>query len=237
MSGAPARRGAWDTETTGVNVDEDRIVTAAIVFTGGGRPDQTFTWLINSGRPSHPKAIATHGVTDEQQFAEGQDPKVALDGIANTLAKALDWGMPVAGFNVPFDWSMLDRDLARNGLPSMAERLTQPLTGLVDGLLLDRVADKYRPGPRTLTAACAHYGVALENAHTADADAWAALRVTDRIVELNPRLAEMPAADLFAAQVGWYAAWAEGFEAYRRKADPAAVIPREWPLTPAGGAV
>jgi DNA polymerase-3 subunit epsilon len=226
------RRAGWDTETTGTTAD-DRIVTAAVVFAGGGKPDLTFTWLINSGKASHPKAVETHGITDERQVAEGQDPKVALDDIASKLVAALDYGMPVAGFNVPFDWSMLDRDLARNGLPSMAERLTRPLTGLVDGLLLDRVVDKYRSGPRNLTAACAHYGVVLENAHTADADAWAALRVTDRIVERYPLVREMDAADLFAAQVGWYAAWAEGFEAYKRKTDPTVVIPREWPLTPA----
>lgn len=229
------RRAGWDTETTGVLVSEDRIVTAAVVFTGGGKPDQTFTWLLNSGRPSHPKAIETHGITDEQQVAEGQDPKVALDDIASKLVAALDWGMPLVGFNVPFDWSMLDRDLARNGLPSMAERLIRPLTGLVDALLLDRVVDKYRKGSRQLTAVSAHYGVVLENAHTADADAWAALRVADQIMARFPVPAAMDAADLFAAQVGWYRAWAEGIEAYKRKSDPNVVIPREWPLTPAGG--
>lgn len=230
------RRAAWDTETTGINVEEDRIVTAAVVFTGGDKPDQTFTWLINSGRPSHPKAIETHGVTDEQQVAEGQDPKLALDALAARLATALDHGMPVAGYNTPFDWTILDRELARNGLHSVTARLQRPLVGLVDALIIDRTVDKYRKGPRTLTAACAHYGVQLDNAHTADADAWAALRVTDRIVELYPLIREMDPADLFAAQADWYRQWAESFEAYKRKSEPETVIPRDWPLTPAGGA-
>ncbi|MFC1420805.1 exonuclease domain-containing protein [Streptacidiphilus cavernicola] len=230
------RRAAWDTETTGIDADEDHIVTAALVVTGGGQPDLTLTWLINSGKPSHPKAIETHGITDEQQVAEGQDPKVALDDLATKLGEALDWGMSVAGFNVPFDWTILDRDLARNGLPSMAERLSRPLTGLVDGLLLDRTLDKYRPGSRKLEAVAAHYGVVLKNAHTADADARAALGVVDRIFGLYPQAGATSSADLFAAQVGWYAIWAEGFEAHRRKSEPDFSIAREWPLTPAGSA-
>lgn len=231
------RRMAWDTETTGVDVEQDRIVTAALVFTGGGRPDSTLAWLVNSGRPSHPKAVETHGVTDEQQVAEGQDPKAALDDIAATLASSLDWGMPVTGFNVPFDWTILDRDLARNGLPSMAERLTQPLVGLVDALLLDRVVDRYRPGSRTLGSVASHYGVELVNAHSADGDAWAALRIADRITELYPLIGAMGSEDLFTAQVGWYRQWADGFEAYKRRSNPMFAVPREWPLFPAGGAL
>lgn len=228
------RRCAWDTETTGTDVEEDRIVTAALVFTGGGKDDSTLTWLVNSGRPSHPKAIETHGVTDERQVAEGQDPKGALDGIASTLASALDWGMPVTGFNVPFDWTILDRDLARNGLPSMAKRLGAPPVGLVDALLLDRVVDRYRKGSRSLGSVAAHYGVELLDAHTADADAWAALRVADRITELYPLVGAMGPEDLFAAQVGWYRQWAEGFEAFKRRSDSTFTTSREWPLRSAG---
>lgn len=224
------RRAGWDTETTGTDVEEDRIVTAALVFTGGGKDDSTLNWTINSGRRSHPKAIEKHGVTDERQAAEGQDPKAALDDIASKLAAALDWGMPVVGFNVPFDWTILDRDLARNGLPSMAERLSRPLTGLVDALLLDRVVDKFRSGSRTLESVAAHYKVGLVNAHTADADAWAALRVADRVVE-HPRIVDLTAAELFAAQVGWYREWAAGFEAYKRRSLPGFTVARDWPLT------
>jgi DNA polymerase-3 subunit epsilon len=228
------RRAGWDTETTGLDIEADRIVTAAVVFTGGGQPDKTFTWLISPGIPSHPKAIETHGITDERAATEGQDPKTALDDLAGKLAAALDWGMPTVGFNVPFDWSILDRDLARNGLPSMAERLARPLVGLVDGLVIDKTLDRYRKGSRKLDAVAAHYGVELVNAHTADADAWAALRVADRLMDVFPQIAAMQPAELFAAQQRWRRDWAVDFQAHLRKSDASAVVEGAWPLIPAG---
>jgi DNA polymerase-3 subunit epsilon len=230
------RRAGWDTETTGLEIETDRIVTAAVVFTGGGQPDKTFTWLINPGMPSHPKAIETHGITDDRAAADGQDPKSALDDLAGKLAAALDYGMPLVGFNVAFDWSILDRDLTRNGLPSMVERLTRPLVGLVDGLVIDKTLDRYRKGSRKLEAVAAHYGVVLEKAHTADADAWAALGVADRLMDAFPQLAAMSAEEMFARQQSWAADIAAGLQSYFRseqageKQDPNAVIDGSWPL-------
>jgi DNA polymerase-3 subunit epsilon len=230
------RRAGWDTETTGLSIDTDRIVTAAVVFTGGGQPDKTFKYLINPGMPSHPKAIETHGISDEKAATEGVDPKVALDDLAEKLAAALDWGMPLVGFNVAFDWSMLHADLTRNGLRSMAERVSRPLYGLVDSLVIDKAVDRYRSGSRRLDAVCKHYGVTLKNAHTADADAWAALRVAEQIVERYPRVAAMAPAGLFAAQQGWALEQAASLQEYRRSVkageqrDANAVIDGSWPL-------
>ena len=48
---------------------------------------------------------------------------------------------------------------------------------VLDPRVLDRHLDRYRKGRRTLTDLCAHYGVTLEGAHDAAADALAALEV------------------------------------------------------------
>ena len=133
-----SRRLAWDTETTGVSVHEDRIVTAALVVRGGGRPDRTFSYLLNPGVPIPPEATAVHKVTDERVQADGADPKQALDEIATHLAAALRYGMPVIAFNHSYDWSVLHYDLVRNGLPTVEERLSTAPYELIDPHVLDK---------------------------------------------------------------------------------------------------
>ena len=51
------------------------------------------------------------------------------------------------------------------------------LRPVLDPRVLDKHIDPYRRGGRKLTDLCAHYKVALDGAHSADADAIAACRV------------------------------------------------------------
>ncbi|MGW3502875.1 exonuclease domain-containing protein, partial [Streptomyces globisporus] len=71
---------AFDTETTGVDVEQDRIVSAALVAqdTAGGRVRVT-RWLVNPGVPVPPGATEIHGLTDDhlQRNAEAGDPVAA----------------------------------------------------------------------------------------------------------------------------------------------------------------
>lgn len=229
------RRLSWDTETTGVRVDEDRIVTAALVVRGGGRPDRTFSYLINPQVPIPAAASAVHGITDERAQAEGADPKTALDEIAGRLAEALAYGMPVIAFNQSFDWSVLHYDLARNGLPTMAERLDcEPLT-LVDPHVIDRqCTQRLRgAGQRKLKPTCERYGVTLEDWHEAEADALAALLLADAMFERHEQLNTMGPAQLFTAQRAWRAEQQAGLQQFLRKSDPEAYCAPEWPLVPA----
>ena len=78
---------ALDTETTGVDVETDRIVTACV---GIGDPKlgtwHPREWLINPGVPIPDEAAAIHGVTTEKARAEGVDPVVALAEIRDAIA-------------------------------------------------------------------------------------------------------------------------------------------------------
>ena len=231
------RRCGFDTETTGPNPLEDRIVTAALVVMGGGREDQVFNWLINPGVEIPEEATAVHGITTEQARAKGDEPGPALDDLAQKLAQAMRFGMPVVAFNAAFDWTILDRDLARHGLQSMRERLAgmEPL-GLLDPFVIDKAVDKYRRGKRKLGLVCEHYGVELTDWHTADADARAAVLVMDQIAERCPELADMSPQELFAQQQRWAAEQAASLQAYFRsekagdRYDPEAVVDGSWPL-------
>jgi DNA polymerase-3 subunit epsilon len=235
------RRAGFDTETTGPDPQEARIVTAALVVRGGGRADQAFTWLINPGVPIPNEAAAVHGITTEKAVAEGQDPKTALEEIADRLAAALNYGMPVIAFNLSFDWTTLDRDLRRNGLAPMGERLTTQYPALVDPHVIDKQVDRYRKGSgmRKLQPTADVYGVKVTDWHTADADAAAALSITEAQFQRYPWLSQLGAAGLYGAQQAWRAEQQAGLqEWFRTKATPEQggspdkVIDGAWPLLP-----
>lgn len=242
MSFLAARKVGWDTETTGPIPTEARIVTAALVTRGGGRPDQTFTWLINPGVPIPDEAAEVHGIDDAKAQAEGQDPKVALEDIAGKLAAAIRYGMPAVAFNASFDWTVLNCDLARHDLPVMAERLdgADPLT-LVDPHVIDKQVDKYVKGTgmRKLKPTAERYGVELNDWHTAEADALAALLIAEAQFARHPQLSTYGPRQLFAAQRAWRAEQQAGLQRwFRTKAspeqggDPNKVIDGSWPLIP-----
>jgi DNA polymerase-3 subunit epsilon len=236
------RKLAWDTETTGPNPLEDRIVTAAIVVRGGGREDRLFSWLINPGVPIPAEASEVHGITDAVVQADGQDPKTALDEIATNLVRAIEWGMPVVAFNQSFDWSILHYDLVRHGLPTVEERVGLHPLPLLDPHVIDRqcVQRLRGKGMRKLKPTAERYGVTLEDWHTAEADALAALLIAEAQFARYPQLNDMGPQQLFAAQKAWRAEQQAGLQKwFRTKAtpeqggDPNKVIDGSWPLIPA----
>ncbi|KAF2774676.1 exonuclease domain-containing protein [Streptomyces sp. OM5714] len=235
------RRLAWDTETTGPNPLEDRIVTAAIVVRGGGRDDRLFSWLINPGVPIPAEATEVHKVTDEMVQADGQDPKTALEEIATNLVRAIEWGMPIVAFNQSFDWSILHHDLVRNGLPTVEERVGLAPLPLIDPHVIDKQVDKYVKGTgrRKLQPTCERYGVQLDDWHTAEADALAALLIAEAQFDRHPQLNDMGPQQLFAAQRAWRAEQQAGLQTWFRTrataeqgGDPNKVIDGSWPLIP-----
>jgi DNA polymerase-3 subunit epsilon len=239
---ADIRKLAWDTETTGPNPLEDRVVTAAIVVRGGGREDRLFSWLINPGVPIPAEASEVHGITDAMVQADGQDAKTALDEIATNLVRAVEWSMPVVAFNQSFDWSILHYDLVRNGLPTVEERVGLHPLPLLDPHVIDKqcVQRLRGKGMRKLKPTAERHGVQLEDWHTAEADALAALLITEAQFARYPQLNDMGPAQLFAAQKAWRAEQQAGLqEWFRTRAtpeqggDPNKVIDGSWPLIPA----
>lgn len=239
MSYLDSRRMGWDTETTSTNPVEARIVTAALVGRGGRSPERVQTWLINPGVPIPPETTDIHGIDDQIAQERGEEPKAALEEIADTMARAIRYGMPLVAFNTAYDWSVLHYELLRHGLPTMLDRLGGQPYSLIDPLVLDKQADRYRKGSRKLKAVAAHYGVHLEDWHEAKADAIAALGIADALFERNPRLAAYDARRLFLAQQAWREEQQTSLQAHFRKTDPEAYCAPEWPLVPAqrdGGA-
>lgn len=219
---------AYDCETTGVSIETDRIVTAALID-----PNSTNTkWIANPGIDIPTAASNIHHVTTAYAVKHGQPAKRVVQDVSEALAESLTEGAALVVMNAPYDLSLLDRECTRHGLPTLDQLLGRPVGPVVDPLVLDRAADKYRKGKRTLEALAAHYEVKLTDAHTADADATAGLDVALRIAERYPEL-QVPAEVLHGWQVTWHDRWAANYEDHLRKTNPDAVISRAWPLVPA----
>ncbi|MDC7120668.1 exonuclease domain-containing protein [Cellulomonas fimi] len=205
----------FDTETTGLDVDRDRIVTAALVRrdTSG---THVRTWLLNPGVDIPEPAAAIHGVSTEHAKAHGMPPKVALDEIAAELAEAFRAGVPVVAYNAAFDLCLLDAELRRHRLPTLPDRLLGAARPVIDPLVLDRAEDREREGKRKLVDLCGVYEVVESgDLHNADVDVVATLDVLERIVGRFPHLADLDLDTLHEYQVTAHRAWAESFNAWR----------------------
>ncbi|MFJ8662076.1 3'-5' exonuclease [Streptomyces sp. NPDC093795] len=229
----------FDLETTGTDPLEARIVTASIVGYYGGRVSRQRDWLADPGIRIPEQASAIHGISSERAAAEGRPVREVAHEIAETLTGYWNQGVPIVAYNASFDLTLLSAELRRHGLPSLSERLGGTGIGpVIDPYTIDRAVDRYRRGKRTLEAVCGEYGVVLEAAHQAAADALAAVRVAVAIAERHPEVAALNPAELHERQIGWYRLWAENFQAFlRRKGDTDAVVDPTWPLREAVTAV
>ncbi|WP_369212456.1 3'-5' exonuclease [Streptomyces flavofungini] len=222
----------FDLETTGTDPAHSRIVTAAVVELKAGETLGHRTWLADPGVSIPADAVAVHGITDERAAADGRPADEVAGALADVLTSYWLAGVPVVAYNAVFDLSLLSAELRRYGLPSLRERLGGAEPGpVIDPYTIDRSADRYRRGKRNLEAVCTEYGVVLETAHDALADALAAVRLAGAIADRHPKIAALGPAELHRRQTEWYARWAADFQAFLRgKGNAEAVVDGIWPL-------
>jgi DNA polymerase-3 subunit epsilon len=141
----------FDTETTGLDSREDRIIEIGAVELINRFPTgQTFHVFINpQGRQVHPEALAVHGISNE---------RLANEPIfSDVVERFLDFidGAKLVAHNANFDMGFINAELARLGQAAVdAERV-------VDSLALAR--RKHPMGPNSLDALCRRYGI--NNSH------------------------------------------------------------------------
>lgn len=218
---------AFDLETTGVDPETARIITATLVRINGKALDVR-EWLVNPGVPIPAEATAVHGVTDEQAQTSGIDPATAAAQILAELDECWTGGRPVVIYNAPYDLTVLDRELRRHCSSAVTSWGT-----VVDPFVIDKELDRYRKGKRTLTATCEHYRCRLEGAHTSAGDAVAAARLAWRLGEVyGDQLAD--AGRLNDLQAGWRGEWAEQFEEYLASKGTPEKVDGSWPMRPYG---
>lgn len=229
---------AFDLETTGIDVETARIVTASCIGVGPRGVVFRKTWLADPGIEIPAEAAAIHGVTTEKARAEGEPARDVVRAVADQIR--IGWcapATPLVIMNGSYDLTVLSRELARHGF----DQLT--IGPVLDPLVIDRAVDKYRKGSRKLDALAAHYGVRLDKAHASDEDALAAARVVWRQAR-HPQYGKVLRLMTLDEMQGWqataHAAWAANYQDYlRTKADPRqpdAAVDRDWPWRPFIGA-
>ncbi|MCC5036129.1 3'-5' exonuclease [Streptomyces sp. WAC 00631] len=225
----------FDLETTGTDIETDRIVTAALAeLAPDGRAGSVRTWLLDPGIPVPGEAAAIHGITTERAVRDGLPAAAGVAEIVAAVAEVLRSGRPLAVMNARYDLSLLDRECRRHGIAPLAARLGREPGPVIDPLVLDKHVDRYRKGKRTLQALCEHYDIPLTGAHDAGADAFAAAGVAACIGRRHASVGSLEPAALHDLQIRAAADQAASFQRYlRRTSDPRAYVERAWPLIPA----
>jgi len=160
----------FDLETTGTSVTDDRVVELGAAYFQAGRRLRLHRMLVNPGMPIPPAATAVHGIGDADVANE---PGFAAVGarFAQHLSGAVFDGTPpvLSGYNAAaYDAPLLNAEFARYGLDTRIDAAR-----VVDPFVFMKWHHRALRG-RKLTEACEHYGLTLNNAHTAAADARAA---------------------------------------------------------------
>ncbi|WP_217183844.1 exonuclease domain-containing protein [Streptomyces sp. AC495_CC817] len=222
-----SRVGVFDLETTGVDVESDRVVTAHVgVLDLHGREIAARDWLADPGIAIPAEATAVHGVTTERARRDGRPAREVVSEVTASLRSLLAQGVPVVAYNASFDFSLLANEAMRLGV----EPLVDPAP-VIDPLVIDKAYDRYRPGKRTLAVVAEHYSVPLESAHEAAADAVAAGRVAQALALRFPLPASL--ADLHVRQIGWARSQAESLTEYFisiGRLDPEQTLDGSWPV-------
>lgn len=214
----------WDTETSGTSVWNDRIVSCFVgAMDDSGEFVQTWDWLIDIGQDIPAGATAVHGITNEKMRAEGRISRDALKEIGDAIyTMSIGASLPLTGYNVPFDLTLLQSEFRRHRLPEFPfDRLS-----VIDAFVIDKKLNPYRKGKRTLTVIAPTYGVSTDGAaHTADFDCLMTGRVALKQLE------QLRAKGLnLKDQAAWKAEQSASLQAYFRKSDPAAYVNPGFPL-------
>ncbi len=224
--------GVFDIESTSVDVEIARIVTAFFgLMDDDGEWVEKRSWVIDPGVDIPEEAAKVHGYTNERiaemrERGETTTPEVSLPEIAHVLESS---GVPVVIYNAAYDLTVVDREQVRLGCPGLQiDRLS-----VIDPLVIDKAIDKYRKGSRKLEDTARHYDVPTGNAHDAEADCLMAGRLA---LKLREHLRRYKMWELMVEQKKWRKEQTDSLRAYfDRTGKEHDGVPGDWPMHPRRG--
>lgn len=225
----------FDTETTGVDVKNNRVITCNLTYNTLDGNFTPYDWLLKPTEDIPEDASNVHGITTEYATEHGQDPREGLQQIHDHLARWESYGCPLVAYNAAYDCSILTYEWARHGITSQVR-----FNRVVDPFVLDKQAAPYRKGGRKLTRLAEVYGVDLgDAAHAADADVKAVLeiaRLMPHAFDKKKLDLDMPLDRLHAHQVIWKHQQAASLQEYFRSKEEdkskrdSIIVNGEWPV-------
>ena len=164
----------FDLETTGFNHKSHRIVQYALVGCDDDGSSIHLENLVNPQRQIPRETTNIHGIDDDDVKGVPTFKEYAPH-ICETMEGAV-----IVGHNVDrFDWPFLRSEFLRAG-----HAMPKPLA-ILDTL---KIARKLKiPPSHKLGSLCQQFGISLENAHTAGADAAATLLLLHKIMAAHPQ--------------------------------------------------
>lgn len=219
----------FDTETNGVDVENDRILTCFMRARDGEEVVFERNWVIDPGVEVPEEAAAIHGMTTEWIRKNGRkDWEEAISEIVANLVDYGRWGFLVTGYNSSFDLAILEAEAKRSREDVVGIAFVLPQTKFFDPLILSRRFDKYRKGGHKLVDIARAHGFEVDEskAHEASYD----VEMTEFLVPkmLNLAWSKMPkeraglTPDQFLDklqewQAEWKSEWASGLTQYFAK--------------------
>ncbi|MBM4396286.1 MAG: 3'-5' exonuclease [Deltaproteobacteria bacterium] len=152
-----------DTETTGLSLTDDRVFEVALVTYQGGEQAEAWTHMLDPLKPLSAESSEKTGVTNADLAGKPAFASVAGE-VVDRLADRVVVGYNILGFDLP----LLENELKRVGL-------ALPRCWPVDVLVFAR--ELIRGGRHNLGEMVKHYGITMDTAHRAAADADASVRL------------------------------------------------------------
>jgi len=148
---------SFDLETTGLNPDKDKITEIAACRFKNGEFNEEFTTLINPGIPI-PKNITTLTGITNKMVEDAPSINDALPDFMKFIGST-----PLVAQNINFDYNFINKNLQGSNSPFSEIPLYDTLS-LARGFI-------YFYNSFSLGSLCDYYGIKIENAHRASADA------------------------------------------------------------------
>ncbi|MHB1050184.1 MAG: 3'-5' exonuclease [Bacteroidota bacterium] len=167
----------FDTETTGTSTTKDRIVELCAIKILPDKSRDTIVQLFYPEMDIPASATAIHGITNEMVKNEPPFREKAKE-IARFFV-----GCDLSGYNIArFDIPIMVEEFLRAGLE---------MNPLENSKIVDAMSIFFKKEPRTLSAALKFYAdEELEDAHSAEADVEATIKVLDgqlkKYTDLSP---------------------------------------------------
>ena len=179
MSKLPEKLFVYDTETGGVDVENDRILTCyAMIQNQDGSIEREWHWTIDPGVAEGFEvakgASDVHGMSTEWIAEHGRkDARQAIHEIYGILGNAQIKGVPIVAYNQRFDLSILHHELRRHGFEHGVMELVDRAK-FYDATIHEKHRNKHvkGAGQRPLKNTCLRYGIEFddEKAHAAEYD-------------------------------------------------------------------
>lgn len=211
---------ALDFETTGVDPHLDRILSYSLIDARGVREG-----LVDAGVPIPAASAEVHGITATALIGAPPAP-LAVAAIVEWVQSLVESGTGLVVFNAAYDLTMLRAEAQRHGVRQPQwDRLL-----VVDPFVIDWGLERGGLGQRRLVDVAAYYGVALDHAHDATADARAALEVAVEMGARHRDAGECTLPELLLRQHLWHAERVDDWNAYAVLHGKGTTDRLSWPL-------